>query len=59
MLYEVITDFRDGNDGVTFAALAIADGELLYPGCIINITEIVVDDEPMDMVADPYTCSVV
>ena len=41
--YTVSLDFAGGNDGLTFAALAIADGEVLYPGAIINIKEVTLD----------------
>lgn len=55
--YTVSLDFAGGNDGLTFAALAIASGEDLYPGAIIDITEIALDGEPIDMIALPYTSS--
>ena len=55
--YTVSLDFAGGNDGLTFAALALADGELLYPGCILNIKEITYDGEPVDLIAKPYTSS--
>ena len=55
--YTVSLDFAGGNDGLTFAALALADGELLYPGCILNIKEITYDGEPVELIAKPYTSS--
>ncbi|MBQ2082618.1 MAG: glycoside hydrolase family 5 protein [Lachnospiraceae bacterium] len=54
--YEVSLDFSAGNNGITFTALAIADGELLYPGCIINIKEITLDGNPI-AIGKYYTCS--
>lgn len=41
--YSVSLDFAGGNTGLTFAALAIADAEVLYPGAIINIKEVTLD----------------
>ncbi len=55
--YEVSLDFAGENNGLTFAALALADGELLYPGAILDIKEITVDGEKLKQVADDYTSS--
>lgn len=55
--YTVSLDFAGGNTGVTFAALAIADGELLYPGCIIDIKEITYDGNPVQLQKLAYTSS--
>jgi endoglucanase len=55
--YTVSLDFAGGNTGVTFAALAIADGELLYPGCIIDIKEITLDGNPITLQKLAYTSS--
>ena len=55
--YTVSLEFEKGNDGVTFAALAIADGEILYPNCYIVINSITADGKPLDITAVPYTCS--
>ncbi len=55
--YEVSLDFAGGNDGLTFGALAIAYGETLYPGAVINITEVTYDGNPVTLVAQPYTSS--
>ena len=54
--YEVSLDFAGGNDGITFTALAIADGEILYPGCLIDIKEITLDGEPIEL-GKYYTAS--
>ncbi len=55
--YTVSLDFAGGNDGVTFAALAIADAEILYPGCYIVINSITVNGNKLDLIATPYTSS--
>lgn len=47
--YTVSLDFAGGNNGLTFAALAIADGEILYPGAIIHIKEITLDGTPVEL----------
>ncbi len=44
-------------NGTVFSALAIANGELLYPGYIINITDIQVNGEPYTLTGKPYTAS--
>lgn len=54
--YTVSLDFAGGNDGITFAALAIADGEVLYPGACIEIKEITLDGVAVDF-GKYYTCS--
>lgn len=53
--YTVSLDFENGNTGLTFAALAIANGENLYPGCVIEIKEFIVDGEEIKLKAIPYT----
>jgi len=40
-----------------FSALAIANGEDLFPGYIIHIKEVLINGEPFTMVGRPYTCS--
>ncbi len=55
--YTVSLDFAKGNDGVTFAALAIADAELLYPKCYIVIDSITADGKELELTATPYTTS--
>lgn len=55
--YTVSLDFAGGNTGVTFAALALADGELLYPGCILDIKEITYDGNPVKLQKMAYTSS--
>lgn len=57
--YTVGLDFT-GTDagfanGTAFSALAIGNGELLYPGYIINITEVLVNGEPYTLTAQPFT----
>ncbi len=55
--YTVSLDFAGGNDGLTFAALAVADAELLYPGCHLLINSITIDGNPLELIATPYTSS--
>ncbi|MGN0435482.1 MAG: glycoside hydrolase family 5 protein [Wujia sp.] len=55
--YTISLDFEGGNDGITFAAIGLADGELLYPNAIIDIKEITVDGKVIEQVADDYTSS--
>lgn len=55
--YTVSLDFANGNDGVTFAALGIANGERLFGKSTIIIKEITVDDREINLIADPYTAS--
>lgn len=44
-------------NGMAFSALAIGNGELLYPGYTVNITEVLVNGEPYTLTAKPYTTS--
>lgn len=55
--YTVSLEFEGVNDGLTFAALGIADCELLYPGAIIDIKEILINGEPVKLAGLPYTSS--
>ncbi len=59
--YTVGLDFTGTGTGfansTVFAALAIANGETLFPDYIINITDIQVNGESYSMVAKPYTTS--
>lgn len=43
--------------GTAFSALAVANGETLFPGYIIDITEVLVNGEPYTLTARPYTAS--
>lgn len=59
--YTVSLDFT-GTDagfsnGLTFSALAIANGEILYPGYCITIKEVLINGEPYKLTARPYTTS--
>ena len=45
------------SDGTAFSALAIGNGELLYPGYIIEIEEVLINGEPYELIARPYTTS--
>ncbi len=55
--YKVSLDFEGGNTGLTFAALAIADCELLYPGAVIKINGIYADGNKLSLAGQPYTSS--
>lgn len=43
--------------GMQFSAVAIANGESLFPGYIMNITEILINGEPYKMKGRQYTSS--
>lgn len=57
--YTVGLDFTGTSKGfansTVFSALAVGNGELLYPGYIINITDIQINGESYEMVGKPYT----
>lgn len=59
--YTVALDFTGVNGGyansVVFSAIAIANGETLFPGYYIDIQEILINGEPYEPIAQPYTCS--
>ncbi len=44
-------------NGFAFGALAIGNGETLYPGYVIDIKEVLVNGEPYNLIAKPYTTS--
>ena len=45
------------SDGTAFSALAIMNGELLFPGYIIDIQEVKINGEVYELAAKPYTTS--
>ena len=59
--YTVSLDFTGTAGGyansVVFSAIGIMNAERLYPGCIINITEILINGEPYKLKGRPYTSS--
>lgn len=59
--YTVSLDFtKTGGgfaNGTAFCALAIGNGEILYPGYVVTITELTVNGEPYTLTANPYTTS--
>ncbi len=59
--YTVALDFTGTGNGtansVAFSALAIANGETLFPGYIVDIKEILVNGEPYTFTGKPYTTS--
>lgn len=44
-------------DSTVFSALAITNTEILYPGCYVEIQEILINGEPYELKGQPYTCS--
>lgn len=44
-------------DSTVFSALAITNTEILYPGCYVEIREILINGEPYELKGQPYTCS--
>jgi endoglucanase len=44
-------------NGTAFSALGISNGELLYPGYIISITDLQINGEPYTLIGKPYTTS--
>ncbi len=59
--YTVALDFTGTSggfaNGVTFCALGIGNGEKLFPGYIIHITEVKINGEVVKMTGLPYTTS--
>lgn len=59
--YTVSLDFTGTNAGyargVTFAALAVGNGELLYPGYVMELKELKVNGQPYEWTGTPYTTS--
>ena len=59
--YTVALDFTGTSggfaNGVTFCALGIGNGEKLFPGYIIHITEVKINGEVVTMTGLPYTTS--
>lgn len=57
--YTVSLDLSDAGiaNGIAFSALGIANGETLFPDHVINIEEILINDEPVELAGDDYTCS--
>ena len=57
--YTVALDFtgtsQGYSDGTAFSALAVMNGELLYPGYIIEIQEVKINGEVYELAARPYT----
>ena len=44
-------------DSVAFSAVAVGNGETLFPGYVINVSEILINGEPYQMKGKPYTSS--
>ena len=43
--------------GIAFSALAIGNGERLFPGYAVDITEVKINGEPVKLLGKPYTAS--
>ncbi|MCM1056078.1 MAG: glycoside hydrolase family 5 protein [Firmicutes bacterium] len=59
--YTVSLDFTGTSGGyassVVFSALAIANGERLFPGYYVEIKELLINGEPYELKGQPYTAS--
>lgn len=59
--YTVALDFTGTaagfSDGTAFSALAIMNGEVLFPGYVIDIQEVKINGEVYELAAKPYTTS--
>lgn len=59
--YTVALDFTGTENGfangTAFSAIGISNGELLFPGYVIDIKEVLVNGEPYELLADSYTTS--
>ncbi len=59
--YTVALDFtgtaQGFSDGTAFSAVAVMNGEILFPGYIIDIQEVKINGEPYTLAAKPYTTS--
>lgn len=59
--YTVSLDFRGTEagaaTGTAFCALAVANGEILYPGYVMDIKEILINGEVYELTEIPYTTS--
>ena len=59
--YTVSLDFTGTGAGsansTAFSALAVSNGELLYPGYIISITDLQINGEPYSLKGKPFTTS--
>ncbi|MCL2717375.1 MAG: glycoside hydrolase family 5 protein [Lachnospiraceae bacterium] len=60
-IYTVAVDFTDTFDGfangVVFSAVAIANGEALFPDYVIDILLVEINSEPYELIARPYTAT--
>lgn len=57
--YTVALDFTDAGKpkGTQFCAIGVANGETLYPGYIIDIKSVKINDKEVELEGVPYTCS--
>ena len=59
--YTVALDFtgtaKGYSDGTAFSAVAVMNGEVLFPGYIIDIRSVKINGEEYTLAAKPYTAS--
>ena len=59
--YEVSLDFTGTGegfaDGIAFSAVGIINGEILFPGYYMQITELLINGQPVEFAGKPYTTS--
>ena len=57
--YTVSLDFTQAGKpkGTQFCALGLANGEKLFPGCVMDIKSVKVNDKDVELTAKPYTTS--
>lgn len=61
--YTVKLDFTQNyshnsfSSGLAFSALAIGNGERLFPGYVADITEVKINGKPVELLGKPYTSS--
>lgn len=59
--YTVALDFtgtaKGYSDGTAFSAVAVMNGELLFPGYVIDLQSVVINGEEYPLAARPYTSS--
>ena len=56
--YEVSLDMSElFAQGCAFSAVGITNGEQLFPDCIIDIEEVCINDSPIELEGDDYTCA--
>jgi endoglucanase len=58
-VYTVALDFtgtsQGHGDGISFSAVGIINGEILFPGYIMNVTSILINGNEANLVGEPFT----